>query len=164
MSKSNTQKVHPSDINFKSLRSCVEGIASVLEPFTNDEDDLTKPVNPGAVKVTSSEIEQKRILRALCKFPTSVIYSHKGSMERKIEQIMDRKQKSEPYSYLQDQVDNSIVWIERYKALQSEMSAVFSAITGEDLKWDPKSSDEENDESNQKRLDAAKEYLEILNK
>ena len=164
MSKSNTQKIHPTDINFKSLQSCVEGIATAMEPFTNDDDGLVKPVNPGAVKVTSSEIEQKRILRALCKFPTSVIYSHQGSMKRKIEQIEDRKQKSEPTSYLQDQVDNSIVWIERYKALQFEMSALFTAITGESLEYDPKSSDQENDESNQKRLDTAKEYLESLTK
>ena len=82
MSKSNTHKIHPPDINFKSLQSCVEGIASALEPFTNDDDELHKPVNPGSVKVSSSEIEQKRILRALCKFPTSVIYSHQGSMQR----------------------------------------------------------------------------------
>tara|TARA_Y100000768_G_C23850237_1_gene620590 strand:- start:266 stop:760 length:495 start_codon:yes stop_codon:yes gene_type:complete len=164
MSKSNTQKINEKDINFKSLMSCVEGIASVLEPFTNDEDDLTKPVNPGSVKVTSSEIEQKRILRALCKFPTSVIYSHQGSMERKIEQIERRKQNREPYSYLQDQVDNSIVWIERYKALQDEMAAVFTDITNESLKYEPKSSDEENEESNTKRLDTAKEYLESLKK
>ena len=85
-------------------------------------------------------------------------------MKRKIEQIEDRKQKSEPTSYLQDQVDNSIVWIERYKALQFEMSALFTAITGESLEYDPKSSDQENDESNQKRLDTAKEYLESLTK
>ena len=164
MSKSNTQKVHPTDIDFKSLQSCVEGVISAMEPFTNDVDGLIKPVNPGAVKVTTSEIEQKRILRALCKFPTSVIYSHQGSMERKIEQIERRKQNREPYSYLQDQVDNSIVWIERYKALQVELAAVFTNITNESLKFEPKSSDDENEESNTKRLDTAKEYLESLKK
>jgi|TARA_B100001063_G_scaffold246752_1_gene287413 sialic acid synthase SpsE len=164
MSKSNTQKIHSKDINFKSLSSCVEGIASVLEPFTNDDDDLTKPVNPGNVKVTSSHIEQMRILRALCKFPTSVIYSHQGSIARKIEQIHDRKSKSEPFSYLLDQVENSEVWIERYKALQKEMEGIFKDITGESLPYEPKSSSQENTESQNKRLESAEKYLDSLKK
>jgi len=57
------KKIHPKDINFKLLQSCIEGIASVLEPFTNDNDDLTNNIlNKLFKKELKKILPERRIL------------------------------------------------------------------------------------------------------